>query len=226
MQRIFDTRYREAVRLRDGAEVFISILGPEHRGALAAGFEGLSKESRFRRFLSPKSSLSEAELSYFTDIDGETHFALAAGHRRSDGSAAGLGTARFIRRPDDPDSAELAVVVVDEWQGRGLGRILLDRLVAAARERGIERLIGTVVATNRPMIHLLATAPGAQLQWTGGFIEAVLDLDSDDRVRPFSAEGPATPPPTSPIRGGLLPLIPGPHRATGMAGPSPFKSQT
>ena len=118
--RVYGAGYRETIRLRDGSEVFLKTLRAEDKGVLAEAFEHLSKESRFRRFFAFKSRLTEAELRYFTDIDGEAHFALAAGHRRGDGSAEGLGTARFVRRVNEPDAAELAVAVVDDWQGRGV----------------------------------------------------------------------------------------------------------
>jgi len=174
--RIYDAQYREAVRLGDGSEVFIKVLCPADKGALAEGFEHLSKESRFRRFFAYKSRLSERELAYFTEMDGQAHFALAAGRRNDAGGVEGLGTARFVRRDDDPGAAELAVAVVDEWQGRGLGRALLTRLVEAAEARGIERLVGTVMAENDAMIHLLSTAAHADMKWRGGFVEVVLYL--------------------------------------------------
>src|SRR5207244_92171 len=108
------------------------------------GFAGLSAESRYRRFFSAKDRLSEAELRYLTEVDGVDHFALGALH---DGEGAGV--ARFVRLRDRPDTAEAAIVVVDERQGCGLGRLLLTRLTEAARERGITRFRSDVLARNQ-----------------------------------------------------------------------------
>jgi AcrR family transcriptional regulator/GNAT superfamily N-acetyltransferase len=174
--RLYGAGYRETVRLRDGSAVLLKTLRPEDKGLLAAGFEHLSKESRFRRFFTFKSRLTEGELRYFTEIDGEAHFALGAGRRGEDGVLEGLGTARFVRKTDEPEAAELAVAVVDEWQGLGLGRALLTRLIEAAEERGIERLVGTVMGENDVMIHLLGTAARARLRWRDGFVEVELEL--------------------------------------------------
>ncbi len=175
--RIYGPGYKEWIHLRDGSAVFFKTLGPEDKRVLAAGFEHLSKESRFRRFFAYKSRLTERELTYFTEVDGEVHFALAAGRRNHAGEVEGLGTARFVRRDDDPGAAELAVAVVDEWQGRGIGRLLLTGLVAAAQERGIRRLVGTVLAENDAMLHLLESAGETQTRWRAGFVEVCVQVD-------------------------------------------------
>src|SRR5207245_4362935 len=100
-------------------------------------WDRLSPTSRYRRFLSAKDHLTDREWRYFTEVDGINHFALGA-VRHADGQEEGLGVARFIRLIDRPTVAEPAVVVADPWQRKGLGRLLLARLVAAASERGID----------------------------------------------------------------------------------------
>ena len=85
---------------------------------LADGFAGLSDRSRRMRFLGPKEALSAAELRYFTDVDHRDHEALGAlDHARG----GGVGIARYVRDRDNPHTAEIAVTVIDDWQGRGLG---------------------------------------------------------------------------------------------------------
>jgi len=175
--RTYDGQYSEDLRLRDGAEVFVHTLHPEDKATLLEGFERLSKESRFRRFFAYKTTLTSRELEYFTEFDGETHFALAAGRWLADGGVEGLGVARFVQLADRPGEAEFAVAVVDDWHRRGLGRALLVRLVAAAAERHIERVVGTVVAGNESMIRLLASIPQARLSWSGGLVQVVVELD-------------------------------------------------
>src|SRR5690349_1593175 len=102
------------VRLRDGSAVLIRPVRPEDAGLLE----------------------SAAELRYFTDVDHRDHEALGAlDHARG----GGVGIARYIRDREDPHAAEIAVTVIDGWQGRGLGTELLARLSERACQEGIRR---------------------------------------------------------------------------------------
>jgi RimJ/RimL family protein N-acetyltransferase len=156
----FDERYLERVRLEDGTEVLLRLVGPEDKALLVDGFARLSPQARYRRFFSTKQHLTAGELRYFTEFDGLNHLALGAIRLRTDGSEEGIAVARFVRASDDPRAAEAAVVVVDEFQQRGLGRLLLDRLVAAARERGIDRFRATTLAENPAARALMAELGG------------------------------------------------------------------
>ncbi len=144
----FDENYEETATLRDGSRVSLRLVRPSDKGLLLRGFERLSPESRYRRFLSAKTELREAELVYLTEVDGYDHFAIGAHVTAADGTDEGIGIARFIRSPDDPRAAEAAVAVVDDWQHRGVGTLLLARLAAAARERGVDRFQGRALAAN------------------------------------------------------------------------------
>jgi len=112
----------------------------------------LSTRSRRLRFLSPKKELSSAELGYFTDVDHHDHEALGA-LDHADGR--GVGIARYIRDAADPQAAELAVTVIDDWQGRGLGTELMAQLSERARSEGIRRFTALVAADNPAMAGLL-----------------------------------------------------------------------
>ena len=101
------------------------------RAVLAAGLARMSPESRYRRFLSPTANLTENELRYLTEVDHHDHEALVA---VEPGTAEGIGVARYVRLEDRPEVAELAVAVVDDKQGQGVGSLLLQRLAAVARE--------------------------------------------------------------------------------------------
>ncbi|MGH7820866.1 MAG: GNAT family N-acetyltransferase [Candidatus Binatia bacterium] len=138
--------------LRDGTKVRLRPIGPADRDRLAAGFEKLSATSRYRRFLSPTPRLTEETLRHLTATDGWNHLAIGAETEQGDG----LGVARFFRLESEPEVAEAAVAVIDEKQGLGLGHLLLEALVAAARERGIRRFRGYVLPENEPMRALLA----------------------------------------------------------------------
>jgi GNAT superfamily N-acetyltransferase len=105
---------------------------------------GLSDQSRYLRFHSPKPRLTSSDRRYLTDVDGQDHFALVA--FAPDG--APIAVARWVRLKDDPATAELGLEVVDEWQGQGLGSELIARLARRAAVAGIERLVARVLDGN------------------------------------------------------------------------------
>ncbi len=182
--RRFGELYREHLLLKDGTRIVLRTVLPEDKEVLRVGFQRMSAESRFKRFLSYKMSLTERELRYFTDIDGETHFALAAGQPLVGGGVEGIGTARFVCLKEDPGAAEAAVTILDDWQGRGVGRILFEHLMAAARERHVERLNCTVLASNKAMLGLLSSYPESERRWQGDSIQITLDLGAPEPTSP------------------------------------------
>jgi len=164
---------RKTVTLRDGARVTLRPIAPEDKPLLAAIFERLSEESRYRRFFTPKNELSPAELDYFVDIDHEDHEAIIA---IDPSSVEGLGVARYVRSNDDGEVAEVAVAVADDWQGRGLGRALLDRLTYRARREGVRRFSALVQSDNPASLGLLAGVGNTRRQWDSGVVELVIEL--------------------------------------------------
>lgn len=108
----------------------------------------LSPESRYRRFLSAKPELTGADVRYLVDVDGCDHHALVATVQGSDGTEEFVGVARYIRFPEHRSVAEVAVVVVDGHQHRGIGSELVARLAAAAVARGVHRFRATMLAEN------------------------------------------------------------------------------
>lgn len=141
-----------SVRLRDGSDVLIRPIDSGDAPGLAEGFSRLSDESRHLRFLASKPRLTAAELRYFTEIDHHNHEALVA---MDQVAGRGLGVARYIRQADDPDGAEVAVAIVDDWQGLGLGTELLSRLVDRGRQEGIRHFTALVAAENAAVVGLL-----------------------------------------------------------------------
>jgi RimJ/RimL family protein N-acetyltransferase len=131
--------------LRDGSAVLIRPVRGTDAPLLADGFARLSPRSRRMRFLGAKTTLSAAELRYFTEVDHHDHEAIGA---LSAADGRGVGIARYVRDTDDPQAAEIAVTVVDDWQGRGLGTELLSRLSDRARQAGIHRFTALVAAEN------------------------------------------------------------------------------
>ncbi|MCE9580525.1 MAG: GNAT family N-acetyltransferase [Deltaproteobacteria bacterium] len=151
----FDDSYREVATLRDGETVVLRLVRPSDKELMRRGFAKLSPESRYTRFFTPKLSLTEDELRYLTEIDHVHHLAIGAIREHPGGEDEGLGVARFISLRDEPGTAEAAIAVLDEMQGKGLGSLLFMRLVAAARERGVERVRCEVLGSNHGMQEFL-----------------------------------------------------------------------
>lgn len=142
----------ERIALHDGTEAVISRVTPADAPRLADGFTRLSEESRRLRFLGPKPTLSKAELRYLTEVDGHRHEALGA---IDPTTGRGVAIGRFVRDPADASRAEVAITVADDWQHRGLGKLMLGRLADRAREEGIQRFTAFVAADNASMQRLL-----------------------------------------------------------------------
>jgi RimJ/RimL family protein N-acetyltransferase len=160
VSRFFTADYVERAILRDGSAVRLRLIAPEDKALLRREFERWSPESRYARFLAPKQQLSDEELHYLCDLDQENHFAIGALAESGDGHGepTGLGIARFIRLPTralEPVTAEAAIAVNDTCHRKGLGRLLLMRLCAAAAEREIERFRCEVLVENVSMQALI-----------------------------------------------------------------------
>ena len=140
------------VQLSDGATVIVRPIRASDRDLLLDGFERLSPQSRYRRFLAPMEDLSEPMLRYLTEVDHHDHEAIGA---IDPVSGHGIGIARYVRLEDRPDAAEAAVTVADDWQGRGLGTLLLGALADRARDEGIRTFTGVILAANQEMLEVL-----------------------------------------------------------------------
>lgn len=194
--RFFSLDYVEHGVLHDGTGVKLRLVRPEDKELLRAGFERLSPASRYARFLTPKSTLSDDELRYLCEVDHENHVAIGAVRDDGDRGAlpVGLGIARCIRLSDPSHTAEAAIAVVDEAQHQGLGRLLFLRLVAAAAERGIERFRCEVLASNTGMTGLLAQiAPERSIEVGGGVMSIEIALPNVAPTQPPSGEPPQSP---------------------------------
>ncbi len=152
----FDANYREDVVVTGDLRVRFQMVTPSDKQKLAQGFERLSGESRYRRFFSAKAALTPAELRFLTEPDGVDHLAIAAVEIDANGEEGnGVGIGRLLRIPKDPEVAEIALAVIDVRQGMGIGRMLLERLIAASAERGVRRIRCHVLAENERMRRLI-----------------------------------------------------------------------
>jgi len=180
----YDESYEETVHLSDGQRIHLRPMRPSDKQMLLDGFEHLSPDSRYARFMAPKSTLSERELRYLTQVDGINHFAIGAIRRHLVSKPEGVGSARFVRLSDQPDTAEPAVTVLDDFHGKGLGSIMLQRLIEAAWERDVRWFCTELLADNtasRRMIESLS--PEVRFRHAGdGAIIATLPVPEPDRT--------------------------------------------
>jgi EmrB/QacA subfamily drug resistance transporter len=163
----------KTVVLRDKSKVWIRQVQRADAPLLADGFGRLSGASRQMRFLTRKKVLSPAELRYFTDVDHHDHEALGA-LDHADGR--GVGVARYVRDAEDPQAAEIAVTIVDDWQGRGLGTELLAQLSDRARSEGIRRFTALVSADNMAVARMLRNMCAELVRYGPGTVEYEIAL--------------------------------------------------
>jgi GNAT superfamily N-acetyltransferase len=135
--------------------VVIREIRPTDKRMLADGYEHLTEETQRRRFLGAKPRLSETELRYLTEIDGERHFALVA--VLADQLDQIVAVARFVLLPGEGATADAAIVVGDHHQRLGLGRRLALMLADAAQARGIRRFSATMLSDNPAALALMRT---------------------------------------------------------------------
>lgn len=158
---------------------------PSDAAELRRAFRALSPETRYRRFFGAITDLDDKALEYLTHVDGRDHVALVATTESLDlKREIGVGVARFVRSKTDDKVAEAAVTVVDDMQRQGVGTMLSRALVAAARERGIERFRCEVLESNDVVVRALLDAGAVVVDRGEGAV--VLDVPLAD-LEPESA---------------------------------------
>ena len=160
------------VCLAGGARFTARPIRPDDKPALAAFFDRLSAESRRRRFLGPKPSLTKRDLAFLTEVDGSSHVALVALDR--EGRIAAV--ARYAAWRDRPGHAEVAFAVAEEWHGHGLASALGDRLLGEARRGRLLGLTGSTLVENAPARALLRRLGFGLVGFSGGVAEYELPL--------------------------------------------------
>jgi RimJ/RimL family protein N-acetyltransferase len=197
------------VELRDGRVALIAPLHPDDRERYLAGFARLSPDSLYKRFMAPVQRLTEAQIVYLLGVDHRDHEALLAVDEES-GDAVAVG--RFVRLEDRPEAAEAAVVVVDDWQGAGVGKAVSFLLADRARAVGVTRFEALLLVENDAMMHLLeAIGPVRTVAADATTIAVEVDLPEEGAaeqltgiLRAAASEGVelATPPGTGAEPGG------------------------
>lgn len=144
------------VRLRSGDTAWIRPVRSTDAAELQRAFALLSETSRYRRFLTGTTRLTDSQAAYFTEVDHVNHEAYVA--FSPEDKTWIVGVARFIRYPSAPDDAELAVTVADSWHNRGLATHLVRELGERALDVGVKRFRAEMMADNEPILRLLRSA--------------------------------------------------------------------
>lgn len=165
----------ERAVLDDGTVVWVRAVRPADRDQIEAGLALLSAESRRRRFFTTAPELRADQLDYLSCPDQHAHVAIGA-ECEVDGRRVGVGVGRYIRLPERPDTAEVAITVLDEYQGRGIGTLLLRTLAEMAAEDGVRRLVTYVLWANETMISMLVAHGGHLAPDEPGVARIELDL--------------------------------------------------
>jgi GNAT superfamily N-acetyltransferase len=175
--------------LRDGTRVHVRPIRPEDDHALVEAFHHMSPQTIYQRFFAALHELSPDMAWRFSHVNYTNRMALVAETADSDPPQL-IAVARYERirsestHPEptrseaadesDPDTAELGLVVLDQWQGLGLGRILLRQILAVAASNGITRFTADLLADNRRMFHLLSTEARVVESKSGGGVTTLV----------------------------------------------------
>lgn len=141
--------YLATETLRDGRRLEIRALGPEDRAELVAAVGRTSGQTLYWRFFGAKPSFSEKEIDFFVSVDFVDRVPLVAVVTER-GQPAIVGGARYV--VVQPGTAEIASMVIDQYQGQGIGAALLRHLATIAREAGLNELVAEVLPDNAPML--------------------------------------------------------------------------
>lgn len=170
--------------LPDGTPVIVRAIQPTDAEAMVDALSRLSARSRYQRFLGAVDELSSEALDYLTHADGVNHLALGMAVLPPDGGRPRpVAIARCIREASDPEQAEVAFVVADEWQRRGVGSLLVQRLAEQARAAGILRWKAEMLAENEGALRLLAKVGPLRFRrmQSRGVVEVIHDLTAAER---------------------------------------------
>ncbi len=155
----------------EGSTLSLRPVLPDDKRLLRDAFEHLSERSRRQRFLTPTPTLTRGQVAYLTEIDHHDHVAFGV----LDGDLP-VAVGRWIRFDHDPEAADVGVTVIDRYQARGIGVMLIEVLALAARHRRVRWLHFDVLASNHPMLRLLDRF-GANRTDFGPIIHAVIDVE-------------------------------------------------
>ncbi|GEM_PF-1235835 len=157
----------------------LGLVTPDKKSKISQGLRNLSHETIRFRFMGPKKEFTKSELEYLTELDGNNHFAL--GIEEVNGRERGVAIVRMVKSHTHPDVAEIAIVIIDEYQNLGLGTLLIEAIILAASEREIKTLSFSFLPTNTTILKLIQNVAVAELKTnTVDMVQYVYQLDKID----------------------------------------------
>ena len=144
----YPVRWVKQELLRDGTFVTLRPIKSTDAAAEVSFFNNLSDHARYQRFMMAVHEMTPEMVKHFTDVDYQRDMAFVAVHGK-EATEEIVGVARYVARGK---VCEFAVAVIDEWQHRGLGTLLMKRLMRYARNRGHKVMQGSTFSTNTAMI--------------------------------------------------------------------------
>ena len=164
--------------LDNGLDIVLRTVLSADKSRFREGFKLLSPESRYTRFFSYMTSLSESQLEYLSNVDQLNHVAWGALNPEVDPDL-GIGVSRFIRVETCPNCAEIALTVLDEYQSKGIGTALLSLMYVLAQVHGIEFFIGSVLVQNHHFWKRLQHLGAVSTQQSAGVIDFKMPIHQD-----------------------------------------------
>jgi GNAT superfamily N-acetyltransferase len=169
-------KYSSVASLSDGRRLEIRALKQEDRSDFFEAFDRMSAGSLYRRFFSVRPNFSSQEVAYFLNVDFVSQVALVAIVKEA-GRPAIVGVGRYILM--QPGRAEVAFVVIDQYQGQGIGKALMHHLVAIARESGLNELFAEVLPANIAMLRVFEkSGHSVRMQRDANALNVTIHLDN------------------------------------------------
>jgi len=151
----YPSDWEETVQLEDGTQVYLRPILPSDARRLQEGFLRLSPQSIYMRFLEALKQLSDEQARELATVDYHDRMAIVA-EVEENGERQMVGVTRYALLPvEEPGLAEAAIVVGDEFQNRGLGTVMISRLVQYARQQGLRAFVATVQMSNARIMHFI-----------------------------------------------------------------------
>ncbi len=172
--RPYPSEYEFHEKLPDGTEVFIRPIRPEDEPLHIEFFYSLSRQTQYYRFFTYTSQITHEQIAMFTHVDYDREIAIIA-LIKENGKDKIIGVNRLSYIPYE-DKYEFAIVVTDKWQGTGIGRILMEKLIYIAKDRNIKKIYGTVLAENRKMINFVKKFGFKIIGYEGDVVYIMLEL--------------------------------------------------
>jgi GNAT superfamily N-acetyltransferase len=166
--------------LRDGTSVCIRAIRPDDKVRLADHFDRLSSDSRYHRFFGFRNAFTPRELSCFTEPDFLRHVALVATINEGNGLESIAGDGRWVALSDRRYAAELALSVVDVYQRRSIGTLLLEHLIRLARHARVRRVEAEVMGSNRGALRFLIRRGFRSSGTSAGVCRVALSVEDED----------------------------------------------